>query len=283
MTGGAGLLGQTIVRCLRDRHQVLYTQHHHRLRIRGAEPVSADLCSDDLRLPAVDAVIHSAALINVDYCQRHPREACNANVLATRRIRERLPQARLIYISADYVFDGRKGGYSEADWTNPLSDYGRTKLLGESEAGENSVIVRTSFYGRRAQPDWPSALDLLLERLRQGQATEAFSDQFSTLILADNLASLIAELVTTDFRGVINLAGPERLSRHQFARKAAQVFGYDPDLVRASSMSDAKLIAPRPRDASLDIGLAQRVLTTPIWDVEQGFRFLQGHWMAEQR
>src|SRR5207249_9437480 len=99
-------------------------------------------------------VVHTAGYADVDRCERDPDTAFEVNAKGTRRVAEGAAKAnaRLIYISTDYVFDGKKTEpYTERDPVNPLNVYGHSKLLGEQEAlaiCPDTLIIRTSWlYG----------------------------------------------------------------------------------------------------------------------------------------
>src|SRR3989338_5380411 len=98
---------------------------------------------------APDVVIHTQALSDVDRCEREPQLAFQMNVQTTANLVEavRGTKALLVYLSTDYVFDGRKGSaYVEADPTHPISVYGRSKLDGEQVAlsRDRAVVARPS-------------------------------------------------------------------------------------------------------------------------------------------
>ncbi|MDP2806772.1 MAG: sugar nucleotide-binding protein, partial [bacterium] len=125
ITGGAGMLGHQLVNHFKSRHRVIYTTHRDVISIAGAEQMHWDLIQGLKALSGIDAVIHTAALTNVDQCQQHPEQAYQSNVMATRNVAASAPEAHIIYISTDFVFDGARGNYSENDPPSPLSVYGR--------------------------------------------------------------------------------------------------------------------------------------------------------------
>ncbi|MFM8304717.1 MAG: SDR family oxidoreductase, partial [Actinomycetota bacterium] len=95
-----------------------------------------------------DAVIHSAAWTAVDACEGDPARAFAVNALGTRHVAEAAREvgAHLTYLSTDYVFDGTLDRpYHEWDTPNPQSVYGRSKLAGEHELGDDAAIVRISW------------------------------------------------------------------------------------------------------------------------------------------
>jgi dTDP-4-dehydrorhamnose reductase len=91
-----------------------------------------------------DLVLHAAAWTDVDGAEADPQGATAVNVGGTAHAAEL--GAPLVIFSTDYVFDGRKREpYIEADAPNPISAYGRSKLLAEAAAGEDAWVVRTSW------------------------------------------------------------------------------------------------------------------------------------------
>jgi len=100
--------------------------------------------SDDLSQGGFDLVLHAAAWTDVDGAEADPQGAAAVNVAGTANVASL--GTPLVVFSSDYVFDGRKHEpYVESDGVNPLSAYGRTKLLGEAAAGPDAWIVRTSW------------------------------------------------------------------------------------------------------------------------------------------
>ena len=116
-----------------------------------AFPAARGLTRDDwdVTFPApagleADLVLHAAAWTNVDGAEDDPQSAAAVNVGGVQHVAEL--GVPLVVWSSDYVFDGRKGSpYLESDAPSPLSAYGRSKLHGESAAGEQAWIVRSSW------------------------------------------------------------------------------------------------------------------------------------------
>ena len=87
-------------------------------------------------------------------------------------------------------------------------------------------------------------------------------------VWVEDLAAALLELAQLDFQGVLNVAGPQRLSRYAFGVKLCTFAGLDPAAITAAEVANSGLV--RPRDCTLDIRLAQRVLRTRLRGVDEG-------------
>jgi dTDP-4-dehydrorhamnose reductase len=161
--------------------------------------------------------------------------------------------ARLVHVSTDVVFDGEKGEpYVEEDEPAPLTDYGRDKADAERgvlEAHPAALVVRTSLIYGGAEPG-PQ------ERLAADPDASFFTDEVRCPIQVGDLAEALIELTRSELRGVLHVAGADRLSRREFAELLA---GHP---VRGASSSDSGLV--RPLDCSLAIDRACAVLRTRL-------------------
>ncbi len=208
--------------------------------------------------PAV--VIHTAAFTNVDGCEREREKAHLVNVEGTKNValESKRHDAKLVYISTDYVFDGQKGLYKEDDETNPINVYGLTKLQGEEvvkDECDGFIITRTSVIygtGRKNFATW------IIEELTKGKELTIITDQFVSPTLNTDLAHQILALISADVTGVFHTAGAERISRFEFARRIAEGFNLDPDLIVPIESKDLNWLAKRPKDSSLDVSKVSR-------------------------
>ncbi len=282
VTGGAGMLGKTLVEQLSQKHQVSYTTHHTPVKSTSAKAIECDLTRPNLNLADFEAVVHTAAMTNVDQCQEHPEQAYQANVMATRNIAASVAGAHIVYISTDFVFDGVKGNYSEEDKPSPLSVYGRTKLEGENEVPGDGCIIRTSIYGLGSDPQRPGMVEKVIFRLRKGEAVNGFTDQLFTPVSTRNLALFIEEILARRLGGIFNIGSSQSYTKYEFIRTAAQIFGFDPKAVKPGLSSSANYRAPRPRDASLDTTKAQKNFNTKVWDLKKSFETIKFEWEARQ-
>ncbi|MCJ7631866.1 dTDP-4-dehydrorhamnose reductase [Candidatus Bathyarchaeota archaeon] len=222
-----------------------------------------------------DAVVHTASETNVDKCEIEKEQAWKINVEGTRNIAEACQEvnAKLVYISTDYVFDGEKGLYDEEDKPNPVNYYGLTKLEGEKqviEHCENYAILRTSvLYGWH--PWKQNFATWIINKLRQQQEITVVEDHYNTPTLADNLAEIAVEAAKRDLRGLYHASGCERISRYEFAKQIAKTFDLNSDLIEPVKMSQITAwIAKRPKDSSLNTGKIQKQLKTKPLNITEG-------------
>ena len=282
VTGGAGMLGKTLVEQLSHKHQVSYTAHLTPVKSPSAEAIECDLTRLGLNFVDFEAVVHTAAMTNVDQCQEHPELAYQSNVMATRNVTASAPGAHIVYISTDFIFNGKKGNYSEEDEPLPLSVYGQTKLQGEGEIPNGGCIIRTSIYGLGSSPEKPGMVEKMVNRLKNGEIVSGFTDQLFTPVSTGNMALFIEEILARRLGGIFNIGSSQSYTKYEFIRSAATAFGFDPERVKPGLSSSVKYLAPRPRDVSLDTAKAQKVFRTKVWDLKQSFESIKLEWEARQ-
>jgi dTDP-4-dehydrorhamnose reductase len=278
ITGGSGLLGSRVTKLAPQEHKVTAT--YNRSKIEADYPlVSLDITKREDVLSLVselnpDAVIHCAALTNVDYCEDHKEEAMLVNARATGYLSEACERAgaKMLYVSTDFVFDGEKGMYSEEDEVNPINHYGFSKLEGEKEvlACSDYAIARASvLYGWNVQRRL-NFVTWVIDRLEKGKEVNIVTDQYASPTLADDAAEAFLRIIERGKKGVFHTAGGERINRYDFARKIAEVFSLKEELINPITSEDLKQTAMRPMDSSLNVRKAERELGIKMMTVREG-------------
>lgn len=291
MIGASGLLGFKVAESAVEQHfETLGTYNFRPVKLEGCGFFQLDKCNRDDTLALVkkvkpDVVIDTAALHNVDYCETHRDKAWRVNVEGTRNVADACREvgAKMIFISTDYVFDGRKGFYTEGDAPNPLHYYAETKLEGENivkESGVDYAIARPSvIYGwnpgeladlRSSSGKSMNFVIWALGKLRKGETTNIVTDQYSSPTLADNLAEILLVLSKSEKQGIYHMAGKTCLNRFDFAKKIAKVFELDESLVKPVTSDVFKQVAERPMRCCLDVSKAERELGVRFLTVEEG-------------
>jgi dTDP-4-dehydrorhamnose reductase len=277
VTGASGLLGNKIVALTKNDYTVIPIHktkplHSNSLKLDITDAIEVLNLLGKLR---PDAVVHTASETNVDKCEIEKEQAWKINVEGTRNIAEACQEvnAKLVYISTDYVFDGEKGLYDEEDNPNPINYYGLTKLEGEKQVIEhckNYAILRTSvLYG--CHPWKQNFATWAINQLKQGKEITVVDDHYNTPTLADNLAEMAVEVTKKDLQGLYHASGRERISRYEFAKQIAKTFNLSSDLIKPVKMSQLTAwIAKRPKDSSLNTDKIQKQLKTKPLNITEG-------------
>ena len=212
-----------------------------------------------------EVVIHAGAWTDVDGCELDPQRAYFINSLGTRHVAEAAHNigARVVYISTDYVFDGRGtgadggGAYCEWDTPNPMSHYGRSKLGGEHELqailGADATIVRTSWVvGRFGNNFVKTMLRVAADPTKDRAAV--VNDQRGCPTFTADLAPMLRRLAVARIPGLFHVTNEGPVTWCEFARAIFSVGGFDPGRVVPISTSELLPVraAPRPSVSVLD-------------------------------
>jgi dTDP-4-dehydrorhamnose reductase len=223
-------------------------------------------------------VFMPAALTNVDYCETHPEEAYNVNVNGVKNVVKASNSlgARLIYFSTDYIFDGENGPYDEEAPANPISIYGLQKLEAEHYIAlfaKDYLIIRTTVvYGWERQGK--NFIYRLVNSLSKGTPVKVPIDQVGSPTYANNLSQIAVHLSETTLSGVINITGPSQISRYEFAKKAANIFHLDEDLVIPVQTESLSQPARRPKQAGLLTNKVTAISAIPVTNYEEGLTLM---------
>lgn len=191
-------------------------------------------------LGGADLVLHAAAWTDVDGAEDDPQSAAAVNVGGTQHVAAL--GAPLVHFSTDYVFDGTKRTpYVESDGPNPLSAYGRTKLLSEAAAGEQAWIVRTSWlFG-------PTGDNFVRAMLRLGAHKDEVAvvdDQRGCPTYVGHLTAAVRELVGRPY-GIWHLAADGECTWADFSEAIFAESGLSCRVRRITSAELGRR-APRP-------------------------------------
>jgi len=198
LTGGSGLLGSEFKKIMPDIkypsskefNVTNYSQMKEYVKVNGCE-----------------LIIHAAAFTSPPLVDKDPLKALEVNIIGTTNVTKLCMEfdARLIYISTDYVFKGDKGNYKETDPVYPVNKYAWSKLGGECAARmyDKSLIVRTSF-GPNVFP-----------------YSKAFTDQWTSRESVSIIAHKISKLIDKDVTGIIHV-GTSRRTVFEYAKSLDQ-------------------------------------------------------------
>ena len=273
LTGASGFLGYHLLRVFAADWEIYGLTHAKSFDFAGATALNCDITNyielgnylDDIE---PDAVIHTAAIADANFCQNNKELSYSVNVDASRNLAGiccdfQIPFA---FTSTDLVFDGKKGKYVEEDEKNPLSVYGEQKAVAEDEIlniyAEASVFRLPIMFGN---PNATSAnyLHKFIAQLKACETATLFNDEYRSICGAQSIAKGLHQLLGKT-SGILHLAGSERMSRYDFGMKAIEAFGLNKELVKEMSQKEILNMAPRPADVSLNINKAVGLGYAPL-------------------
>ncbi|AJW71806.1 SDR family oxidoreductase [Nitrosopumilus adriaticus] len=276
VTGSAGLVGIQVVKDLVRENFDVYACYNE-TKIQFGVPTHLDLTKKDMIIDVFhtinpDLVIHLAAKTDVEKCELQKEETTLINTIATEILaRESAKQnAFFIYVSTDYVFDGEEGLKKENDICDPKNFYGKSKLNGENTVkkfASQYLIIRTSTpFGihstKKSFPIW------VKENLESGKEISVLTDQFTSPTFVPNFSKMLLEVIKKRITGTIHLAGATRISRYEFAKMIAKKLKLDTMLLKKSEIQEMGWNATRPKDSSLDVSKANKILDNKPLKIE---------------
>jgi dTDP-4-dehydrorhamnose reductase len=220
---------------------------------------------------APNIVLNCAAYNFVDKAEEDYDTAYKINALGVKNLASlcRKNNALLIHYGSDYVFDGQKKDfYSEEDAPNPINNYGKTKLLGETflrEETDNFLLFRVSWvFGKGNQ----NFLYKLLEWAKKNRALNIVYDQISVPTFTKDIVSLTMLAISKGMRGVYHLTNGGYASRYEVARFYLERLGFD-NLILPVSSDAFPVPAKRPFFSAMsNLKLSEELnVTIPDWKV----------------
>jgi len=273
VTGASGFVGEHLIRKLSGQCQVLAgTFFTHSIECESAQLTPVDLRDSNavnrlFRDLKPNVVFNCAALTRVGFCEEEPESARAGimgvleNLLSARE--KYVPDAQMITLSTDMVFDGSAAPYSESDQPNPISTYGKLK----AEADElfltkmKGTIIRPALIYGLPSTHQGSFLAWMIESLLKGQELTLFEDEYRTPLLVDDLTEMMmsaACISSGEIPRIINAGGSQKLNRVEMGRVLCEELGADPALIKISRISGSAHEKTRPKDLALNSNLAEQ-------------------------
>ncbi len=275
ITGASGLLGDSLMELLSKTEETIGTyfknqagNNLHFLDITSKEEVDSFF---ERTLP--ELVIHTASIVDVDFCEENKEAARLTNIEGTRNIINACKKysSKLIYISSDYIFDGQENNYSEESPPNPLNYYGFTKLESEKiikESLKDYIIIRPGILYGNDENSKPSFISQVLKKLKNNEKVFVDDKIIKYPTLTSDVSEAIKKLISLNASGVYNVSGEEPITRYQWALKIAKFYKFPLENI---IKQDAQTKAKKPLNVKLDISKIKN-LGVAFSDVETGLK-----------
>jgi dTDP-4-dehydrorhamnose reductase len=258
--GASGLLGSRVSReFLKSNFQVFATVHSKTINS-DYVPIKTLLSdfSDVKNLLAhdFDTIVNCAGLTSVDSCELRPEAAWQLNATLPFWLAKLscISGARFIHVSTDHFKSKLDVPRTEETQVEAVNTYGYSKLGGEGfvlNYNPIASVLRTNFFGATASGDH-SLLDYLVAKFQHNQSLTGFADvNFSPIGVAE-LARRILEISSIELPGLVNAAGPESITKYDFALAVADKLGAPKSLISRGLAADANLKSRRPNYLNLD-------------------------------
>jgi dTDP-4-dehydrorhamnose reductase len=282
VVGGTGYLGQHLLQALSQisPYHVAFTHHSSPPQpLLDAIPHSLSAFSVDLitgqgfdeipiKFGQPHGVVNCAAISVPRDCEKDPDAAMSVNVpfaLVNWLSSFKECDPLLIHLSTDQVYQGMKSFYKEEDETVPVNVYGKSKVAAEqfiSEKCSNFAILRSSIIiGPQTIAPIPKSLPIqwIDGVLSNGEPVEFFHDEFRCPVYVKDVVAIILTLINKwiseqkHMQLLLNVCGPDRLSRAQMAETVADIRGHSASLIKSVSASSVDRGVKSPPDISMDI------------------------------
>lgn len=289
VTGSNGLLGQKITEQIikvGGVKLVATAKGNNRFPIKvGYDYAEMDISNVEQVKAVVEkykphAIIHTAAVTNVDIAEANKELAFELNVKAVMTLIDVCEKndIQLIHLSTDFIFDGENGPYAEEAAPNPLSYYGETKLLAEEAIKRSSckwAILRTILvYGIVSDMSRSNIVLWAKNALEKGSPLNVVNDQWRMPTLAEDLADACLLAVKHNAQGVYHVSGKDMMSISELVARVADFWNLDKNLINEVSGASLNQNAKRPAKTGFILDKSMTELNYHPHSFEEGLQIL---------
>lgn len=227
-----------------------------------------------------DAIIHTAAMTNVDTAEASKESCYELNVSAVQTLLSLCEERniQLIHLSTDFVFDGANGPYKEEDAVNPVSYYGKSKVLAEEllkTSTANWAILRTILvYGITNDMSRSNIVLWAKGALEKGFPINVVNDQWRMPTLAEDLAEACLLAVEKNAQGIYHVSGKDYMSIADLVRKVADYWSLDKSIISEISSDSLNQTAKRPVKTGFVLDKTIRDLDYKPHSFEEGLKMV---------
>ena len=273
ITGANGLLGRKLVSILSQQKDLSLVATAKgvcrfflpsKIVYRSLDITNADVCKNLINEFQPDALIHTAAMTQVDVCEDE-REACDIiNIKGVSNLIKAIGNrnTHFVHLSTDFIYEGNEEEYFEDSKVNPLNYYGRSKWksekLFEKVSFPYSILRTVLVYGVVQDLSRTNIVLWAKAALEKGEKINVVDDQYRCPTLAEDLAYACLQVILQKATGVYHVSGKDFLSILDIVFEIADYWGLDKSLINSISSVSLNQKARRPLKTNLNISKAKQ-------------------------
>lgn len=269
ITGASGQLGSSLYFDLSSSFNVIPTSKSNKRKSFKLDIVNKKNVKELLNKYEPDVIINCAANTDVDFCEANHSLCRKVNTEGLYNIiKYSKKNVKIIQISSDYIFDGKRGPYSETDPTHPLNFYGKSKLEAENILiGSNKKYIILRMNGLYTSNfKFNNFLSWLYFELKNNNQLKVVNDQISNPTYIDLFSDVIMKCILMDANGIFNYGSSNFLSRYDFAFLFCKIFKFDERLIVPVTTRELGQQANRPLNTSLKTNKIESILGLKTYD-----------------
>jgi dTDP-4-dehydrorhamnose reductase len=281
LTGSSGMLGRDIYQALTEEYEVFGTDLVPFKGVPKSHQIIGNLTDSSFirsTLEVVDpeVIIHCAAIVNLKFCEEEKDLTDRLHLKATSELAEH--HSKMVFISTDSVFDGKRGNYVEDDPIHPLNYYGESKWQGEELVRKQNehLILRTNIFGFSC-PLKGSIAEWSIKNIDKGNPISGFIDVYFNSIYTKHLAQIIKRLLELGVTGTLHAASRNALSKYSFLKCLENRLTGQSGLVGKSKSTAFDLFPDRPMNPTLNVDRLSKWVDIPT--IEAGIDALVKDYM----
>lgn len=295
ITGSTGLLGSTLLRSAPQGVTLAASYNKNNLVPNvDCRYFHVDITNQSMVEKAIaefkpHIVIHTAAIATPDYCDKHKDEAQAVNITGTKNIIEACKKygSSLVYITTNGIYDGEHAPYDEQAEPRPIDYYGYTKYEGEKmtkSAGISYIVIRLiTMYGWNNPNERQNPLTWLLEIMGKNKTpVNMVTDMYNNFLSVESAAQSIWKAIELEkIDETFNIAGKECMSRYDFSKHIAEIFGLDSTMLYPVTLDFFKNFVPRPKNTCFVTTKMEQVLKIIPLEVQKGLIHFKMHPLSD--
>ena len=261
ISGASGLLGSNFKNNF-SKNNHIYLGFNKKKKLSKNEvicnPKGINNLFEFLKKNKINIFIHCAGLTNVELCEKYKLKTFNVNVKFTKKIAIfcKRNNIKIIFISSDHLYDGKKSYRKELCKTLPLNEYAKSKIEAENfiiRNMKNYLIIRSNFFGITSKNNKKNFAQNIISKLQNSEKIYLFHDVNYTPISIKKLAMYISKLITLKASGIYNIVTDKKITKYNFGIKLAKKFKLNDKLIIKSFIKKrfSKDLVIRPLDMSL--------------------------------